>query len=39
MATIIIEGRRVDLNEALTDPIIHQEKIPTAQFKFGIPLQ
>jgi HSP20 family molecular chaperone IbpA len=36
---IIIEGRRVDFKEALTSPTIHQEKVPTGQFKLEIPLQ
>jgi HSP20 family molecular chaperone IbpA len=36
---IIIEGRRADFKESLTNPSIHQEKIPTGQFKLEIPLQ
>jgi HSP20 family molecular chaperone IbpA len=36
---IIIEGCRTDVKESLTNPAIHQEKIPMGKFKLEIPLK
>ena len=36
---IIVDGRRVDLKEALKNPTVHQEKIPMGPFRLEIPLK